>query len=76
MLPLGNQTSSATTVTEPSGSMRNRTVGATSPLPMRSKPKLPSQARPASSTTMSLGCPPTNSLTSAWTTEVPSARAA
>ena len=58
--------SCATAVTLPSGSTRRSAAVATGAPPIRSKPKLPTYARPCASTTMSFGWPPTCSPRSAW----------
>ena len=70
--PLGNITFSAAQWTLPSGSTRMRTVAVGAAPPCRSKPKLPTQARPLPSTTMSLQWNVASSPRSACATNVPS----
>ena len=75
-IPFGNHRSSASTRTEPSGSTRTRLVPAGSAKFMMSKPKLPVYARPSSSTSRSLRCPPQCSVRSACTLHLAVGRAA
>ena len=71
--PFGNSMSSATGVAVPSGSTRTSVAGAGSAKAIRSKPKLPTYARPSAETTMSFRCPPQYCERSACSLTLPSA---